>query len=96
MSILFSPVGTADPFTQLGDGPLIHIVRHKRPDKVVLFLSPLMAKYQKQDERYTQAIKMLCAQLGVEAPEVRIVESAYEDVFRFDWYIEEFELLLKE
>ena len=96
MSILFSPVGTADPFTQLGDGPLIHIVRHKRPDKVVLFLSPLMAKYQKQDERYTQAIKMLCTQLGVEAPEVRIVESAYEDVFRFDWYIEEFELLLKE
>lgn len=37
--ILFSPIGTADPITALGDGPMLHIVRHYRPIVVVLFLS---------------------------------------------------------
>ena len=56
MVTLFSPVGTADPVTQLGDGPLLHIIRHRRPDRVVLFLSPAMTQFQRQDERYTRAI----------------------------------------
>ncbi len=33
--ILFSPIGTADPITALGDGPMLHIVRHYRPIVVV-------------------------------------------------------------
>ena len=41
--ILFSPVGTADPITALGDGPMLHIVRHYQPSVVVLFLSPAVA-----------------------------------------------------
>ena len=45
MRTLFSMIGTADPITQLGDGPMLHIVRHCVPDKVVLFLSPKMARH---------------------------------------------------
>ena len=59
MSVLFSPIGTADPLTQLGDGPMLHIVRHYRPERVVLFLSPKMAQLQEQDQRYTKAIELL-------------------------------------
>ena len=96
MTTLFSPVGTADPVTQLGDGPLLHIIRHRRPDKVVLFLSPAMAGFQQQDKRYTRAIELLAESVGVPAPEVRLIESSFEEVYRFDRYIEEFEPILKD
>ena len=95
MSVLFSPIGTADPLTQLGDGPMLHIVRCRRPGKVVLFLSPEMAKHQKADGRYTKAIELLAASEGFELPEVELVESAFGDVYRFDHYIAEFEGILE-
>lgn len=96
MITLFSPVGTADPVTQLGDGPLLHIIRHRRPDKVVLFLSPAMTEFQRQDKRYTRAIGLLAESVGVPAPEVRPIESSFEEVYRFDRYIEEFEPILQD
>lgn len=96
MVTLFSPVGTADPVTQLGDGPLLHIIRHRRPDKVVLFLSPAMTEFQRQDERYTRAIEFLAESVGIPAPEVQLIESSFEEVYRFDRYIEEFEPILKD
>lgn len=96
MVTLFSPVGTADPVTQLGDGPLLHIIRHRRPDRVVLFLSPAMTEFQQQDERYTRAIGLLAESVGVPAPEVQLIESSFEEVYRFDRYIEEFEPILKD
>lgn len=95
MTTLFSPVGTADPITQLGDGPMLHIVRHVRPDKVVLYLSPAMAAFQHADKRYTKAIALLSESSGVPMPEVQLVESDFEEVYRFDSYIEEFERILK-
>lgn len=94
MSILFSPIGTADPLTQLGDGPMLHIVRYRRPGKVVLFLSPEMARHQKRDGRYTKAIELLADSARFDRPEVELVESAYGDVYRFDYYIAEFEGIL--
>ncbi|WP_418315864.1 type III-A CRISPR-associated CARF protein Csm6, partial [Senegalimassilia anaerobia] len=96
MVTLFSPVGTADPVTQLGDGPLLHIIRHRRPDRVVLFLSPAMTEFQQQDERYTRAIGLLAESVGIPAPEVQLIESSFEEVYRFDRYIEEFEPILKD
>lgn len=95
MATLFSPIGTADPITQLGDGPMLHIVRHYHPDKVVLFLSPAMAAHQTNDQRYTAAIELLSATLCRPDPEVELVESKYADVYRFDHYIEEFEAILE-
>lgn len=95
MTILFSPVGTADPITQLGDGPMLHIVRHLNPDKVVLFLSPAMAAHQEDDGRYVRAIELLCSDLGRPMPQVDLLSSDFSDVYRFDHYIEEFEVILE-
>lgn len=94
MTILFSPIGTADPITTLGDGPMLHIVRNRWPDKVVLYLSPKMAGYQGADQRYTRAIALLSACVGMEAPEVQLIESDINEVHRFDLYIDEFERIL--
>ncbi len=96
MKILFSPIGTADPMTQLGDGPMLHIVRHEMPDKVVLFLTSKMAGYEHADHRYTKAIKMLCDQQGVLLPDIEMVQSDWQEVQRFDHYIKEFEEILKD
>lgn len=95
MSVLFSPIGTADPLTQLGDGPMLHIVRHYRPEEVILFLSPAMTEHEKADQRYTKSIYLLCAKTGQVKPEIRYIESETEDVHRFDQYIAEFEKAFK-
>ncbi len=94
MRTLFSPIGTADPLTQQGDGPMLHIVRHYMPERVVLFLSPKMRDFQQSDGRYTEAIERLCASEGRPLPSIELVESSFEEVFRFDHYIEEFEGIL--
>lgn len=97
MSIFFSPIGTADPLTQLGDGPMLHIIRHYRPERVVLFLSPKMAEYQEQDQRYTKAIELLSAEChGGDVPTIELVKSNTTDVYKFDVYISEFEQKLNE
>ena len=94
MKTLFSPIGTADPLTMLGDGPMLNIVRHHRPDKVVLFLSPDMTTFQEQNQLYTRAISMLCNELGRPCPEIQLVSSDHAEVYEFDHYIGEFEAIL--
>lgn len=95
MKILFSPIGTADPLTTLGDGPMLHIVRHYQPDKVILFLSPKMAGYQDKDGRYTDAIERLCDLTGQAEPTIGFVRSPRPDVHHFDAYIADFESEMK-
>lgn len=95
MTVLFSPIGTADPLTALGDGPMLHIVRHHQPDKVVLFLSPSMAAYQEKDQRYTRTIELLSASLDRPSPEVEVITSGFNEVYKFDHYIDEFESILE-
>ncbi len=94
MRILFSPVGTADPLTTLGDGPMLHIVRHYQPDKVVLFLSPEMAKFERKDNRNKCAIELLSKELGIELPQIVYEYSDKDEAHRYDFYIEEFADLL--
>ena len=94
MTILFSPIGTADPITQLGDGPMLHIIRNREPDTVVLFLSPKMKRYQDKDQRFTKAIELLCQHKSVPMPHVELINSPSEEVYRFDAYIDEFEKVL--
>ncbi len=91
MKLLFSPVGTADPLTMLGDGPMLHIVRNYKPETIVLFLSPAMAACEKEDGRYTRAIGLLAARADGYEPEVRCIESALPYVHRHDLFIKEFE-----
>lgn len=39
MKILFSPIGNTDPYRNLRDGAMLHIVRNYQPDKVILFFT---------------------------------------------------------
>ena len=94
MTVLFSPIGTSDPLTQLGDGPMLHIVRHRDPDEVVLFLSPVMLEHERSEQRYTNAIELLSESLGRRCPIITFEESSFESVHRFDHYISEFEKIL--
>lgn len=91
MTVLFSPIGTADPITQLGDGPMLHLVRHYNPRLVVLFLSPKMSEYDDADNRYERAIEKLCAWRSSDRPEIKKIHSQRVDVHHFDGYIQEFE-----
>lgn len=107
MRILFSPIGTADPLTQLGDGPMLHIVRHCMPEKVVLFLSPKVQGFERLDAasdgpedvrvfgRYEAAIRRLCIEEGRPIPSVERIKSDDAEVHRFDVFINEFELVLR-
>lgn len=90
MTVLFSPVGTADPFTTLGEGPMLQIVRHYSPDKVVLFLSPKMAEYEELDGRYSRSIRDLSADLDRPVPAISVLRSTNASVHHFDDYIAEF------
>lgn len=96
MKTLFSPVGTADPITRLGDGPMLHIVRHERPDRVVLYLSQKMKGYQDRDQRFTTAIERMCESEGRPVPMIELRDNPEEQVFRFDYYISVYEDILKE
>lgn len=95
MSILFSPVGTADPITSLGDGPMLHMVRHLKPDRVVLFLTPKMQEIEDEDNRFTRAIEWLYKGVDDDPPTIEIVRSNNNAVYRFDTYIGEFESILR-
>ncbi len=75
---------------------MLHIVRHYRPERVVLFLSPKMAEYQEQDQRYTKAIELLSERHGGDVPTIELVKSSTTDVYKFDVYISEFEQKLNE
>ena len=95
MTILFSPIGTADPVTELGFGPMLHIIKQKKPEKVVLFMSPKMSECENKDKRYTLSIKLLYEKIDASLPEIELIESEYEDVHHFDHYIKEFEPVLE-
>lgn len=58
-SILFSPLGSTDPVRFGWDGACLHILRHFNPDMVVLFYTKEMEDTEKEDHRYTRAIKRL-------------------------------------
>ena len=52
MKILLSCIGTSDPIRGGHDGPMLHILRHYRPEKVVLFLTTEMEDWTRKDRRY--------------------------------------------
>ena len=55
--ILFSPLGDTDPVRGCYDGAILHILRHYRPIRIVLFYTHDMAEKEHSDHRYTRAIR---------------------------------------
>ena len=54
--VLFSCAGTTDPVRGEHDGPMLHILRHYRPESVYLFLTPEITALAKQDSRFEKTI----------------------------------------
>lgn len=79
MKILFSPLGDTDPIRGFHDGACLHIVRHYKPDKVVLFYTKDMENKGKDNHLYTYPIKQL-------APHIEITEifSGIEEPHLYD------------
>jgi CRISPR type III-A/MTUBE-associated protein Csm6 len=86
--VLFSPIGNHDPFgktnTTITEGPMLHIIRHYRPEVVVLFFTREMNDKEIKDHRYTKSIKTLFPDC-----EVDILDEGKSivDAHKFDEFI---------
>lgn len=78
--ILFSPVGTTDPWRDDYEGPLLQIMRHYRPDIVYLFLTAEMAEKADQDDRYRRAIRRQAQNLGRNPGDQALASNSPESV----------------
>lgn len=63
--ILISTPGVTDPIRGEYDGPLLHIARHYRPEKIFLLLSKKMGDKEKQYHCYETSLKLLGKKLNV-------------------------------
>lgn len=90
-TILISCLGTTDPIRGEHDGPMLHIVRHYRPDYIMWLLSEEIAGYEKQDDRFNRALRQLLDSQPEYTP--RLLEPYYFgdiDVSDFDVFYNTF------
>ena len=96
--ILFSPVGGTDPISENNyrDGSMLHICRHYKPDKVILYLSKEMAEKHHKYNPYGYCIEKLAElqnrQIQVEYIERRELTRVQE----FDYFYKDFRDILKD
>jgi hypothetical protein len=86
--ILFSPIGTTDPVSTKNfyDGACLHVLRHYKPERVVLFFTKEMGEIERNEERYTTAIRHV-------TPDCIIDPPIYTDIVDASQY-EEFSQIL--
>ena len=86
--ILFSPIGTTDPVSTKNfyDGGCLHVLRHYKPERVVLFFTKEMGEIERNEERYTTAIRHV-------TPDCIIDPPIYTDIVDASQY-EEFSQIL--
>jgi len=82
--VLFSAVGSHDPTANGHDGPMIHICRQYKPEKVYLFLTAEMYKLKCLDDRYSYALDRLGEELGYYIEREYIEHPEFRDVHIFD------------
>ena len=58
--VLFSTLGMTDPIKNDYDGPLLHIMRHYRPQRVYLFMTKRICELADKDDRYRVQVVRLC------------------------------------
>ena len=77
MKILFSTLGMTDPIKNNYDGPLLHIMRYYKPQKVYLFMTQRVCELADQDDRYRVHISNLCEKGGFAC---KIIELRHEEI----------------
>jgi CRISPR type III-A/MTUBE-associated protein Csm6 len=86
--LLFSPVGTTDPYRDDYEGPMLHIIRYFDPQVVYIFLTREMSDRSRQDDRYRRAIRKQAEVLGRDPAgmQIHIIESGIEDPSDFNGF----------
>ncbi len=82
--ILFSCVGTTDPIRGEHDGPMLHIVRHYRPEEIFLFISEEIAALEKKDSRFDRTIQWISSHWEGYSPVVHKIYFYKPDVHDID------------
>ena len=75
--ILFTCAGTTDPVRGGRDGSMLHIMRHYRPQKIYLFLSDEMVRYEQKDQRFEKAFRFV----------------AEKWAYPFEWHVKQTDLV---
>ncbi|GAU79966.1 hypothetical protein [Fusibacter sp. 3D3] len=79
--ILFSFVGMTDPIKGYHDGPLIHIVRHYRPQKVYAYFSKETGDIEREFGIYSKAVHLVDPDCIVESLFYDVVDVSDFDIF---------------
>jgi len=74
MKILFSLLGFTDPIRNNYDGPMLHMVRHLRPDTVYLFMTREIVERDQKDNRFVKAIQSIDSSIHVEKIDTDIAD----------------------
>lgn len=90
-TILFAPIGTSDPVRDAYDGPMLHIVRHYKPNKVYLFFTKSMLEIEQGDQRFTKAIKLLDEHIQIEC-----ISTNIEDPSNIESFIDTYRKILQD
>lgn len=103
-TILFSPIGGTDPISDqnLHEGAMLHICRHYKPDKVVLYFSKeILERHNMIGEDSEDTFKFCLDELSKlqnrkEVEYERIDRPKLEEVQDFNYFYDDFEIIIKE
>ena len=85
--VLFSPIGMTDPVGGDYDGPFLHILRHYKPEKAVLFMTKEPWERHIKDNRYCALASRICPETELEVlDKYNYIENAH----KFEMYDEPF------
>ena len=79
MRLLFTCMGTSDPVRGYHDGPMLHIIRHYRPEVICVFLSGEAAALDGCGARLDTVLSHAQNNWGGYSPELRVVRTQIED-----------------
>ena len=96
--ILLTFVGNTDPTRGEHDGPIIHICRYYKPDKIYLILTKEME--ERNEEPYNIYKRAIKENLKNYNPEIICIKTGIKDAHHFDiyfnWIYETFEIIKKD
>lgn len=78
--VLFSPIGRTDPLRTGADGPFLHILRHYKPRKAVLYLTQETFELHHMDNRYLEMGRRVSPDTEYEV----IGDETLRDAHRFE------------
>lgn len=79
MKILYTCAGDTDPIRNFHDGGILHIIRHYKPDRAVIFLSAEMEQKEAEQNRYSIPVKHV-----LPTCDVKFIQSGITDPHQLD------------